>query len=104
MAIAKKKNDDLISYQSGNETIIMPKRFRESSLGATIVYLIIGLIVGVAVTCFLIVPNVKNSIKQDAKQQLVDASDKISSNGQTIDGLNDQITQLQSQLDEEKKK
>lgn len=29
---------------------------------------------------------------------------KISSNGQTIDGLNDQITQLQSQLDEEKKK
>ena len=100
----KKKNDDLISYQSGNETIIMPKRFRESSLGATIVYLIIGLIVGVAVTCFLIVPNVKNSIKQDAKQQLVDASDKISSNGQTIDGLNDQITQLQSQLDEEKKK
>ena len=100
----KKKNDDLISYQSGNETIIMPKRFRESSLGATIVYLIIGLIVGVAVTCFLIVPNVKNSIKQDAKQQLVDASDQISSNGQTIDGLNDQITQLQSQLDEEKKK
>ena len=46
----------------------MPKRFRESSLGATIVYLIMGLIVGVAVTCFLIVPNVKNSIKQDAKQ------------------------------------
>ena len=31
----KKKNDDLISYQSGNETIIMPKRFRESSLGSS---------------------------------------------------------------------
>lgn len=100
----KKQNDDLISYQSGNETIIMPKRFRESSLGSIVLYLIIGLVVGAAVTGFLIVPNVKNQAKQDAKQQLLKASDTISTDGQTIDSLNEQIEQLQTQLAEEQGK
>ena len=57
----KPKNDDLISYQSGNETIIMPKRFKETSIGATLVYIVIGLLVGTAVTAFLVVPNVRQS-------------------------------------------
>lgn len=72
----KKKNDDLISYQSGNETIIMPKRFRETSMWTNIVYLIIGLVVGVAVTSFLVVPGVQNKAKQDAKKQLLSTSDQ----------------------------
>ena len=100
----KKKNDDLISYQSGNETIIMPKRFRESSMWANILYILIGLAVGVAVTCFLVVPNIKNQAKQDAKQQLLSANDTISTNGQTINGLNDQIDDLKKQLEEEQNK
>ena len=37
----KPKNDDLIHYQSGNEMIIMPKRFRESSIGSTLLYICI---------------------------------------------------------------
>ena len=80
----KPKDDDLISYQSGNETIIMPKRFKESSLGASLAYIVTGLVVGAAVTAFLVVPNVKNQAKEDAKQQILEASDTISSNGQTI--------------------
>lgn len=100
----KKKNDDLISCQSGNETIIMPKRFRESSMWANLLYIIIGLVVGVAVTSFLVVPNIKNQAKQEAKQQLLSANDTISTNGQTINGLNDQIDSLKSQLEEEQNK
>ena len=97
----KPKDDDLISYQSGNETIIMPKRFKESSLGATLAYIVTGLVVGAAVTAFLIVPNVKNQAKEDAKQQILEASDTISSNGQTIKDLEKQVSDLQAQLDEE---
>ena len=100
----KKKNDDLISYQSGNETIIMPKRFRESSMWANILYIIIGLVVGVAVTCFLVVPGIKSQAKTDAKKQLLSANDTISTNGQTISGLNDQIDKLKKELEDEKKK
>lgn len=100
----KKKNDDLISYQSGNETIIMPKRFRETSMWTNIVYLIIGLVVGVAVTSFLVVPGVQNKAKQDAKKQLLSTSDQLSTNGQTISGLNDQIKSLKTQLEDEQQK
>lgn len=97
----KPKDDDLISYQSGNETIIMPKRFKESSLGSMLAYIVTGLIVGAAVTAFLIVPSVKNQAREDAKQQLLEASDTISSNGQTIKDLEQQVSDLQAQLDEE---
>ena len=96
----KKKNDDLISYQSGNETIIMPKRFQESSLGSTLAYVIIGLLVGVAVTAFLIVPGVQNQAKQTASQKLVEANDTISSQTQTIAGLESEIATLKVQISE----
>ena len=97
----KPKDDDLISYQSGNETIIMPKRFKESSLGSTLAYIVTGLVVGAAVTAFLIVPNVKNQAKEDAKQQILEASDTISTNGQTIKDLEKQVEDLQGQLEQE---
>lgn len=42
----------------------MPKRFKESSIGATLVYIVIGLIVGTAITAFLIVPSVRNKQKK----------------------------------------
>lgn len=100
----KPKNDDLISYQSGNETIIMPKRFRESSLGGTLGYILIGLIVGVAATVFLIVPGVKSKIKEDAKNSLLDANDTISNNAITISDLERQIEDLQDQIDESESK
>lgn len=96
----KKKDDDLISYQSGNETIIMPKRFKESSIGSTLIYILIGLVVGVAVTAFLIVPGVKSSFQADTKKQLLEATDTINTNKDTIDDLNKQITALQGQLDD----
>ena len=94
----KPKDDDLISYQSGNETIIMPKRFKESSIGATLVYIVIGLIVGTAITAFLIVPSVRNKAKEDAQRKLVEASDTISTNGQTIKDLEGQMEDRQRQM------
>lgn len=100
----KKKPDDLISYQSGNETIIMPKRFRESSLGSTLLYILLGLIVGTAVTSFLIVPSIQNTAREEAKKQLIEASDTISTNGQTIADLEAQIEVFQQQFEEAKAK
>ena len=97
----KPKDDDLISYQSGNETIIMPKRFKESSIGATLVYIVIGLIVGTAITAFLIVPSVRNKAKEEAQRKLVEASDTISTNGQTIKDLEGQVEDLKNQLEEQ---
>lgn len=98
----KKQDDDLISYQSGNETIIMPKRFKESSVGTTLVSIVIGLFIGAAVTSFLIVPSVKNRMKEETRKQMLEASDTISSNGQEMKELEEQIETLNQQLEKEK--
>ncbi len=95
----KKKEEDLISYQSGNETIIMPNRFQDTSLGATLGYVVIGLVVGIAVVGFLIVPGVRSGIKQEMNEKLVVANDTISSNAQTITALEKEVEELQSRLE-----
>jgi tetratricopeptide (TPR) repeat protein len=95
----KSKQEDLISYQSGNETIIMPKRFKESSLGTTLLYIILGLVIGVAVTAFLIVPGVRKSAVNDANRQLLDANDTITTSSQTIKDLQEQIEDLKAEAE-----
>jgi tetratricopeptide (TPR) repeat protein len=95
----KSKQEDLISYQSGNETIIMPKRFKESSLGTTLLYIILGLVIGVAVTAFLIVPGVRKSAVNDANRQLLDANDTITTSSQTIMDLQEQIEDLKAEAE-----
>lgn len=97
----KKQDEDLISYQSGNETIIMPKRFKESTVGTTLVSIVIGLLIGTAVTSFLIVPTVRNRLKEESRQQMLEASDTISSNGQELKEMEGKIDTLQQQLLEE---
>jgi tetratricopeptide (TPR) repeat protein len=95
----KSKQEDLISYQSGNETIIMPKRFKESSLGTTLLYIILGLVIGAAVTAFLIVPGVRKSAVSDANRQLLEANDTITTNSQTIMDLEEQIENLKAEAE-----
>lgn len=94
----KDTNDDLISYQSGNETIIMPKRFKESSLGSTILSIVIGLVIGAAVTSWLFIPHVKKEAQNAANQQMLSANDTISTNNQTISSLEEQVAKLQQEL------
>lgn len=96
----KQPDDDLISYRSGNETIIMPKRFREYSIGSTLVYIVMGLLVGVAATYFLIVPAIQKKAVDDAHQRLLSASDTITTDNQTIKGLEKKIEELNGQLDQ----
>lgn len=90
----KNKNDDLISYQSGNDTIIQPAHFKETSVAGTIINIIIGIVVGVAITGFLIVPGMRHNIQNEAKQEVKEANDTISTKNQTISELEAQIERL----------
>lgn len=94
----KSQDDDLISYQSGNEMIIMPKRFQEFSLGSTLLYLVIGLVIGAAVIGFLVLPGAKDQARQESAQKLVEANDTISSQSQTIGSLEKEIKELEAQI------
>ena len=97
-SLRKKKEEDLISYQSGNEMIIMPSRFKDYSLGSTLGYLLIGLIVGALAIGFLVVPGVENSAKQEVKEQMIQANETLSSNAQQIQMQTEKIAELEAQL------
>ncbi len=94
----KKKDEDLISYQSGNETIIMPTRFQDYSLGSTMGYLLIGLVVGALVIGFLVVPGVRSSVKQEMNTQLSGANETIANNAEVIKNLEQQIAELSDKV------
>ena len=97
-SLRKKKEEDLISYQSGNEMIIMPSRFQESSLGSSLGYLLIGLIIGALAIGFLVVPGIEDKVKQQMKEQLVQMNEALSSNAQQIQSQKDQIAKLENQI------
>lgn len=94
----KQKNEELVSYQSGNETIIQPKYLKDTSAFATIVNMLIGIVIGVAITSFLVVPGVKSAAKQETQTAILESSNIISTKNQTIAGLEKQIESLSSQV------
>ena len=94
----KKEEEDLISYQSGNETIIMPSRFQDYSLGSTMIYLLIGLVIGALMIGFLVVPGVERKAKEEVKQQIVEVNDALSTNAQLIESQAARIAELEAQI------
>jgi tetratricopeptide (TPR) repeat protein len=94
----KTKNEEQISYQSGNETIIQPKYLKETSVFGTVVNMIIGLAIGVAITWFLVVPGMRRDIQNQAREDVLEANNTISSKSQTISDLEAQIEDLNAQI------
>ena len=90
----KQKNEELVSYQSGNETIIQPKYLKDTSAFGTIINILIGIVVGVAITTFLVVPGVKSAALQETNAAALEANNIISTKNQTIASLEDEIEEL----------
>lgn len=94
----KQKSDELVSYQSGNETIIQPKYLKDTSAFGTIVNMVIGIGIGVAITAFLVVPGVKRTSQEESNQAVLEANNTISSKNQTISSLEAQVEELAAQI------
>ena len=95
----KQKQDELISYQSGNDTIIQPKYLKDTSAAGTIINMVIGIAIGAAITCFLIVPGVRTKVQSDAMAEVLETNNTISSKNQTISSLEKQVDDLNSQME-----
>ena len=96
----EEKNQDVISYTSGNETIIMPASYKESSGANVVVNIIIGLVVGVALMWFLVVPAKIKSARNEANQQIVEYSDQLSAKQATVDSLTKELEAAQATIAE----
>lgn len=91
-----KTREDRITYTSGNETIIQPTVFKESTGISTVINVLIGLAIGAALTAFLILPARIQSIQNEAQKSVVEYSNQISAKTAMV-------TDLQNQLDAKEK-
>lgn len=93
-----KEEEDVVTYHSGNDIIIRPAKFTDNSAVRTVVSLLLGAAIGVAVVCFLVIPEVKQQANSAASAQVVEANQTISMREQTISSLEDEIESLNEQL------
>lgn len=97
---------DVITYQSGNETIIQPRTTGTAVVGAnTVLNIVIGIVIGLAVCFFLVVPSRVQSAKAEMTEELKRISEnsdektaQITDLEQRVSALTDENTKLQEQV------
>jgi len=103
----KKKKEEILTYQSGNETIIVPTTFTETSTVQTLINVVVGLIIGILVCMYLIVPNTQSkeiaAVNETLKQvndTLADKDTKITSLEKTIEELEGNVETANKNIQE----
>ncbi len=73
---ARRKKDESVRYQSENELIIQPLNVKEPKSGgvSTLVNIGIGLAIGLAAACFLVVPAVRTEVNNEAQKTITEIS------------------------------
>ncbi|MBE5852941.1 MAG: tetratricopeptide repeat protein [Lachnospiraceae bacterium] len=95
----KKDNEEVFRYQSGNETIIQPLDVKEPkgvSLSA-LVYILIGLAIGVAMALSLVLPARIQNAKADVNIQLKTVSEQLTVKSATIEELEQKKLSLEKE-------
>lgn len=96
----ERQKDRIISYQDGNETIIQPMAYKESTGVGTLINIMIGLVVGLAVAWFLIIPARQAAMKDKYKDQNISLSEELATKDAEAKNLQETINSLQAQVDQ----
>lgn len=90
----KKHKEEVIKYQSGNETIIQPVNMKEGKGVTSLLNLGIGIVIGIAIAFFLILPARIQTAKASIDEQLRKVSEQLDAKTATIDALQLEISEL----------
>ena len=93
------KKKDAIVYQSGNDTVIQPVGKKETVGLQTLINIVIGLIIGVGITWFLILPARVQQAQNDANTKLKAANEQLDAKTVEVDDLTRQIDSLTKEKD-----
>ena len=89
-----------LRYVSGNDIVIAPTTFRDSSTIATIINIFLGTLLGAAIVWFLTVPAVRQSTNDKANRSVTDANTSLATITATVQDLQDQVDSANSAKDE----
>lgn len=87
----KTAQDEVIKYQSGNETIIQPINHKDNRSVSTVLNIGIGIVIGVAAACFLVLPARMDSINTQAQNELRTISEQLDKKTGTLEELEQQL-------------
>ena len=93
-ANAKRKTSDSVTFTRDNEVIIQPLNGMNHTSPVALVNMLMGVILGIGVMWFLILPARIQSAKSDMNTQLKEVSEQLTTRTADIDGLNKQIETL----------
>ncbi|WP_099468671.1 tetratricopeptide repeat protein [Konateibacter massiliensis] len=96
----QRPREDRITYNSGNETIIQPTVFKETTGVSMVINVLVGLAVGAALTGFLIMPARIQAVKKEAQQTVVEYSNQVSAKTAAITDLEAQLDAANKELEE----
>ena len=91
------KTPDVISYTSGNETIIMPSTYKDNTGINVVLNLMIGLLVGIALMWFLVVPAKLRSVRSETNQEIAEYGEQISAKQAEINSLQKELDNLKAE-------
>ncbi|MBQ7933515.1 MAG: tetratricopeptide repeat protein [Lachnospiraceae bacterium] len=95
----KKKKDDIIRYQSGNEVVIQPASVKEpkSNIFTTLINVVVGLIIGLAAMYFLVVPAAVMDAQNDAQKAVTEIANQMDAKTQRVQELEKEVAKLTDQ-------
>ncbi len=98
----KEEKPQTVTYNIGNETIIQPASsgVKENAGLMTIINIIIGIVVGVAVMWFLIMPAVNRSTANKTNKQVLEFSDQIAEQEAQISALKTELESYRATSEE----
>lgn len=98
----KAKKAQAIAYRNGNDTIIQPKLRGDIGFFGMAANIIVGVVIGVAITWYLVVPGVRKQAVSNASVAVTEANNTISDKNQTIKALEEQIESLSGDVKDAK--
>ena len=97
--VAASESEDVIRYQSGNETIIQPVKKAAIARSNSIWGILLGVVLGVAVAWFLVLPQRIQGINSSNQAKISKISEESDSKSAQIVIYEQQIKNLQEEID-----
>ena len=98
----KPKKDDVVSFQDGNDTIVMPNSsFRDmiDNTRASVVNILVGLVLGLLICFFLVIPTIRQRASENAAATLVDTNEELTNSASNVSSLKKKVEELNQELE-----
>ena len=92
----------MVSFQDGNDTIVMPNSsFRDmiDSTRASVVNILVGLVLGLLICFFLVIPTIRQRASESAAASLVDTNEELTNSASNVSSLKKKVEELNQELE-----